>query len=145
MPEEIDTETLMRGWLEAGVPMALPRIDAASGEIRAYRIDGLDHLETNRWGIREPVPDPAAEVQPADLGVIVVPGLAFDKTGRRLGRGRGYYDRFLRAAGRGPLRAGLFYAIQELDRVPVGEHDETLDLIFTERGMIRCADDPEHS
>lgn len=141
MPEEIDTDGLVRGLLDAGRAVALPRIDEDSGNIRAYRIGGTDGLERNRWGIREPAPDPAAEVGPAELAVIVVPGLAFDRDGGRLGRGRGYYDRFLRAAGRGPLRVGFFYALQELERVPAGEADERLDQVVTEAGMIRCGVD----
>lgn len=143
MPGEIDTAPLIAELLKAGRRVALPRIDAASGNLGAYWIDGLDGLPVNRWGIPEPGPDPAKRVDPALLGTIIVPGLAFDPTGARLGRAGGYYDRFLHAVGRGPLRVGFFYAIQQVPVVPQEDWDERLDLVATDAGVIRCEGAPD--
>lgn len=138
MGGEIDTTPLIIALLKAGRRVALPRIDAASGNLRAYWIDGLGTLTVNRWGIPEPEPDPARLADPTRLGTIVVPGLAFDPTGARLGRAGGYYDRFLRAVGHGPLRVGLFYGIQQVPSIPVDSWDEHLDLVATDAGVVRC-------
>ncbi|HPA16734.1 MAG TPA: 5-formyltetrahydrofolate cyclo-ligase [Verrucomicrobiae bacterium] len=138
MPGEIDTTPLIGALLKVGRRVALPRIAAASKTLGAYWIRELGDLSVNRWGIPEPEPNPEAWVEPTRLAAIVVPGLAFDARGARLGRAGGYYDRFLRAAGRGPLRVGFFYAIQEVPVVPQEEWDEALDFVATDSGVIRC-------
>lgn len=138
MPSEIDTAPLIAALLAARRRVALPRIDPGTRSLAAYWIDTPDSLVVNRWGIPEPEPDPSRRAAPEDIAFIVVPGLAFDPAGARLGRAGGYYDRFLRASGRGPLRVGLFYAIQQLPAIPVEAWDERLDIIVTDAGIVRC-------
>lgn len=73
-------------------------------------------------------------VSPASLDVVVVPGLAFAPDGRRLGRGRGHYDRFLVDVGQGCLRVGVAFGEQLVDDVPTGPHDVRLDAVVTDTG-----------
>lgn len=142
MAGEIDTRPLINSLLKAGYLVAVPRIEPTSGLMCAYRTDSLEELKTNRWGIPEPDPDPTHLVEPSGLDVIIVPGLAFDAAGGRLGRAGGYYDRYLRAAGRPPLRVGFFYAVQEMPAIPQEAWDERLDAVATDAGVVRCASRP---
>jgi 5-formyltetrahydrofolate cyclo-ligase len=74
-----------------------------------------------------------------EVDVALVPGLAWDRRGARLGRGAGYYDRlFLRPSWRG-FRCGLFFAAQEFDRLPANRMDAPLDAVVTEREIVRFA------
>lgn len=99
----------------------------------------------NRYGIPEPIVSPGTAVwEPASLAVVLVPLLAFDRGGARLGTGGGYYDRsfaFLRDAPRPltPRLIGVAFACQELERLPVAEWDVRLDAVVTEREMRHFA------
>ncbi len=135
MPGEIGTGRLIRLAREAGKPVAVPRIE--DGEIRFLDMPaGVPTPPRDRWGI--PVPDPAwRPVDPARAGKVLVsaPGLAFDRSGNRLGRGKGYYDRFLaraRAARAGLVVIGICFAEQLVQEVPHTETDQRLDGVVTE-------------
>lgn len=138
MPDEIDTSPLIDALLRTGWRVALPRVDPDEGTMAAYWIESTGGLPVNRWGIPEPEPNPDLLAAAAPLSLIVVPGLAFDASGSRLGRAGGYYDRFLRDAGKGPLRVGLFYSIQQLPEIPTEPWDEPLDVVVTDACVIRC-------
>lgn len=98
-----------------------------------------DRLKPNAFGILEPT-EPKEVCEPAALGMVLLPLLAFDALGHRLGMGGGYYDRtfeFLKtqpAMSKRPHLAGLAYALQEADDLPVDPWDVTLDSVITERG-----------
>ena len=70
--------------------------------------------------------------------VVVTPAVAFDRAGRRLGRGRGYYDRAFRSVLAGALRVGVAYAFQIIDEVPSDIRDELVDYVVTEAGCLEC-------
>jgi 5-formyltetrahydrofolate cyclo-ligase len=98
-------------------------------------------IAANRFGIPEPVVDASERAQPADLDVVLLPLLGFDRRGNRLGFGGGYYDRsfaFLRArAGAGkPLLVGIGYAMQEVDAIEPMPWDVRLDYIATDRELV---------
>ncbi|MCI1711110.1 MAG: 5-formyltetrahydrofolate cyclo-ligase [Chiayiivirga sp.] len=100
-------------------------------------------LQTNRYGIPEPVLATPAQFAPEAIDVVLVPLLAFDRRGARLGSGGGYYDRsfaFLREQSRParPLLVGVGYAFQQVGSLPVEPWDVALDYVATEEGMIRC-------
>jgi 5-formyltetrahydrofolate cyclo-ligase len=86
------------------------------------------------WGIREPMPDAPA----VDPDILIVPLLAFDRRGHRLGYGAGYYDMTLAAlrAKKPVVAIGIGYAAQEVETVPTTPRDEGLDLVLTERETI---------
>ena len=123
-----------------GRSVALP-VSGPRGQALTFRDwDPAQPLAVGRYGIHEPGAD-RPEVAPA---VLLVPMLAFDRSGHRLGYGAGYYDRTLDAlrAARSPsdgpvLAVGVAFAAQEMDAVPCGVHDERLDWILTERETLR--------
>lgn len=130
---EIDPMALMQALAAAGHPLALPVITTRGSSLIMRRWAPDQPLRSGQWGIREPLAA-APEVEP---DVVLVPLLAFDRAGRRLGYGAGYFDRTiarLRAAK--PLIAiGLAYVEQEVAEVPTNEHDEVLDWVLTPEGV----------
>jgi 5-formyltetrahydrofolate cyclo-ligase len=134
LKSEINPLPLMRKLAEAGAQLALP-IVAGRGQplvMRAFAFG--DPLVSGIWGIREPVPE-APEVAP---DILLVPLLAFDRRGNRLGYGAGYYDMTISGlrATKPVIAAGIAFAAQEIDAVPITPRDARLDLVLTENGVI---------
>ena len=127
---ELDCRPLLQGLGAAGWGCALPVIDGVSASLRFRRWRVGESLVAGRHGVQEPLAG-SPEVTPA---VILVPMLAFDRAGHRLGQGGGYYDRTLeRLRSHGSVLAvGLAFAGQEQAAVPVEPHDQPLDWIVTE-------------
>jgi 5-formyltetrahydrofolate cyclo-ligase len=131
---EISPLPLLRRLADAGASLALPVI-AGRGQPLTMRSWSFGApLVSGVWGIREPAAD-APEVFP---DILIVPLLAFDRHGYRLGYGGGYYDRTLaRLRAMKPVIAiGIAFAAQQIDRVPITPRDERLDLVLTENGNI---------
>lgn len=89
--------------------------------------------ETGAYGIKTPVPETAMQLKPGEIDVVIVPGLAFDKAGGRLGRGKGYYDRYLSLTN--AYRIGLCMATQMIDTVPMDQYDVRMQAIASEEGF----------
>ena len=134
MGEELDPRPLMLALAARGHAMALP-VTPPRGQPLAFRawVPGAA-LRPGPMGTSEPVA--GEELRP---DVVLVPLLAFDRAGRRLGYGGGYYDRTL-AALPGAKAIGIAYAGQEMPEVPAGPQDMRLPLIATEAGVIICGD-----
>ena len=99
------------------------------------REDGIDRLEPGKWGLLEPVATVPADLEKIGGNLLLlVPGVAFDESFARLGRGGGIYDRFL-AAGRRSFALGVFYECQKTLTLPREEHDAFLDAAVTESGV----------
>jgi 5-formyltetrahydrofolate cyclo-ligase len=134
LKSEINPLPLMRKLAEKGARLALPRIVGRGSPLsmRAWAFDAP--LGRGQWGIREPMAQ-APEVEP---DVLLVPLLAFDRAGYRIGYGAGYYDMTIaRLRGLKHVMAiGIAFAVQEVPRVPTTERDERLDLVLTEREVI---------
>lgn len=135
MPREIGTQPILRAARGAGKPVAVPLIDG--GDIRFLVMPpGASAPPRDRWGI--PVPDqswPVLDLARAGRILVAAPGLAFDRSGNRLGRGRGYYDRFLlraRAAGARLVVIGICFSDQLVDEVPHTESDQAVDGVVTD-------------
>ena len=135
---EWDTLPLIGAALAAGKKVAAPRVNRATRmlELRAL-VDPPRDLVVGSFGIPEPTPD-AEPVAPDAIDWVLVPGVAFDRAGRRLGYGGGYYDRLLPLLGRASRVAGAF-DIQLIDRVPSAPHDLTVDAIVTESQILTIA------
>jgi len=133
-----EPETLhFRRALRAGDKgLLLPRIDRPARALTLHRVRDLDaDLTPGPWGIREPDPRRCPPVRPGNIDLVLVPGVAFDAGGGRLGYGGGYYDRLLgTCADATPLVAAAF-EVQMVDRVPMGPGDRRVDLVVTERGV----------
>lgn len=135
--EEINPGPLMNRLHREGAALCLP-VMVGKGKPLLFRawMPGAP-LRTVVWGIREP-DDTAIVVEP---DVLLMPLLAFDRRGARLGYGGGFYDRTLHGLrSRKPVMAvGLAYASQEVDAVPHLDYDERLDWVLTPEGLIRCS------
>jgi 5-formyltetrahydrofolate cyclo-ligase len=134
MKSEISPLPLMRKLADAGARLALPVV-AGKGKpliMRAWAFG--EPLAAGVWGIREPKPE-APEVAP---DILLVPLLAFDRQGHRIGYGAGYYDMTIAALrAQKPVTAvGIAFAAQEIDAVPITPRDARLDLVLTEREAI---------
>ncbi len=130
---EIDTRPLLRAALSARKRVCVP-LCTGRGVMDARRISSLDELSPGALGIPEPSPD-APLVSPADIDFLIVPCLSGDRAGNRLGRGGGYYDRFLRAC-RGVSVLICREAMLQ-DSIPTEPHDVRLSLVLSERGVYR--------
>ncbi|WP_046862697.1 5-formyltetrahydrofolate cyclo-ligase [Microvirga massiliensis] len=135
---EIDCRDLLWQLHERGLELCLPVVDRGRQVFRRWTPG--DALESRGFGLSEP-PDTAPIIDPR---VCLVPLAAFDRRGGRLGYGKGYYDQALGDLSRhGHVTAiGLAFSVQEVDRVPVEPHDQLLDLIITEREVVRPAASP---
>ena len=114
----------------AGMVVAYPRV-LAGARLLAFHAVTPDELAPAPFGLREPSAD-APQVAVAAIAAFVVPGLAFDRSGGRIGWGRGHYDATLAAASPSALRVGLAYECQLVDEVAREAHDEALNIIITE-------------
>lgn len=139
LPDELDLDGLHRALWAAGRGVLLPRVSGAAA-LAWHRVSGPDQLVPGAYGIREPDPRraPAAELPPS--AALLVPGVGFDRGGRRLGQGGGFYDRLL--AARPDLRGiGVGFACQLVPAVPVEVHDLPLrGLVIA--GEVVLAPDP---
>lgn len=138
MKSEVETSTLaLRGWQE-GKAIAVPRVDLMAQRMEPVEIRSLDTgLHETSLGVRQPLSGNAMPLAMIDL--VVIPGLAFDRRGYRVGRGAGFYDRFLCQQDFKGTRVGLCFHEQVLAQtIPVEPHDMPMDLVISDREVIRC-------
>jgi 5-formyltetrahydrofolate cyclo-ligase len=137
---EVMTDVMVQRALSEDKIVAIPCI--AGGGMTFHRIMGLyDSISVNEYGIREPCRDlPQVKIGNNREVLVVTPGLAFDRNKNRLGRGGGYYDRFIAKArsktGERVVFAGICFTEQITAVVPVNSHDMKVDIIVTDRGII---------
>lgn len=136
-PVEVDTSGLIEPLRHRGVRLLFPRVRGDALDLVAAA--DLATLEHGFRGIREPV---GPRVDPEAVDVALVPGVAFDPCGGRLGHGGGHYDRLLARLRDDGVRVGVCFACQVVPRVPLEEHDEAVDLVVTEHATYRAADRP---
>jgi 5-formyltetrahydrofolate cyclo-ligase len=133
LPDELPTRPLFEDLGALGKVRLLPRI--RNEEIEFVAVESWAELRPGFFGVFEP-PDGHLLVEPDAGDVAVVPGVAFDERGQRLGRGRGYYDRaFSGARGALPRLIGAGYEVQIVPAVPHDSRDRSMDAIVTERGL----------
>lgn len=138
LPHEPDLAPLLASLLSSGVRLALPRVEWSSKAMGAFEVRDLDRDVTpGRHGLLEPGGGCAA-VETGAIDAILIPGVAFDPTGTRLGRGGGFYDRFLAAPGLRAIRIGVCFELQIVDEVVREAHDAVMDLVVTEARVIRA-------
>jgi 5-formyltetrahydrofolate cyclo-ligase len=137
LPGEVPTHDLASRALTEGKRVAVPRIVAYEPpEMVGLEIGSLDELTRSPAGLWEPDPTRAKRVLEAEIDLVVMPGVAFDRTGQRLGLGGGFYDRWL-ASVQAPT-VGLAFSLQVVERVPHTERDQAVDRIVTENDVIDC-------
>ncbi len=134
---EVETKEIIDACFVAGKEVALPIVDRRG--LLVGRIWESTELSPNAFGIPEPPREKSNLLDAKTIDLIIVPGVAFDRLGRRIGYGGGYYDRFLGSVRPDAAKIALAFEIQIVDRVPVGERDSPVDVIVTESEVIDCA------
>lgn len=132
---EVDTRVLISGLLERGIRVVVPIIEREGRRLRLSYLDTMDVLSPSTFSVPEPVGH-EIPADPADVKVVVVPMMAFDRHGHRLGYGAGYYDRFL-SKNTHLEKIGVAFSCQEMDLIPTDENDVRMDIIVTEKDVIR--------
>ncbi len=134
-PREPDVELL---WMHgAGKSFAYPRV--VEDRLDLFRVASLHELTPGAFGVREPVPKIEHAVAPEMLDLILVPGVAFTRDGERLGRGGGFYDRLLASLPAHTCKIGVCFDAQILHELPVEAHDQHMDSVATESGVLPAA------
>jgi 5-formyltetrahydrofolate cyclo-ligase len=136
---EVSTEPLIAGFRERGARVAVPVLEGVRME--AADLTAGAALVPSGYGAMEPAE--RVPVPPGEIDLVVAPGLAFDREGRRLGYGGGYFDGFLQRVRPGCAVAAIGFAEQIVDAVPVGPGDFTVRVVVTDREVLRpSSDDP---
>ena len=132
LPSEVQTNDIIHACWEQGSVVSVPYFDPETRYYGMSRLDPSGSLKTKRWSVREPTnPEP---IDPGTLDLILVPAMAFDIHGVRLGHGGGHYDRLLlKVKG---YRLGLAFFEQVVESLPREPHDESVRAILTERKLI---------
>jgi 5-formyltetrahydrofolate cyclo-ligase len=130
--EEVDTIYIIRKALKLGKRVIIPYIQQDNDELEVSEITALESLEKGPYGILQPPWDRIKPVPLQTIELIVVPAIAFDKKNMRLGRGKGYYDRFLsKKAINNAETIGLAFDFQILESLPYDYHDKPVDQVLT--------------
>ncbi len=137
---EIETRALFERILADAKTVVLPRVDWASQSLILHVVRNMSELATSKWGIREPHAD-APSMLVNDIEFMLMPGVAFDRSGNRLGYGRGYYDKLLSAASPALARVAAGFDCQIVEAVPVGPNDQKIDILITENEKIKLTHD----
>jgi 5-formyltetrahydrofolate cyclo-ligase len=136
---EIDTSPLLLAVLGCGKTLLLPKVNRAAGGLDVYEVRNIESdLRTGVYGILEPVPETCAWRAPSEQELILVPGVAFDRQGARIGYGRGYYDKLLascRSINSSLHTVAAAFEVQVVDAVPMEPHDVRIDVLVTEAGQ----------
>lgn len=129
---EVDTGLLNRTVLEKGKRLVVPSIDKGNHVIVASELKSMDDLVMGPYGIH--VPKVPLEVSLGEIDLVIVPGVAFDRKNMRLGRGKGYYDRFLARPELSLTKTvGFAFHFQVLDNLPSDPHDKPVSRVITDR------------
>ena len=134
---EVDTQEIIKELLKEKniiVPYTIKNKPA----IFLSELKDFVELEPKTFGILEPKEKYIREFGREKLDLVIVPGIVFDKNGHRIGYGYGYYDRFLKTIKKDVVKIGLAFDFQLIDKVPEEEHDVPLDIVVTEKEVVKC-------
>ena len=137
--KEADTLSMVPASLAHGKRVVAPKTVHRERLLLLSEItDPALDLEPGRWGIPEPKPERLRPVPAGEVDFVIVPGVAFDEHGRRLGYGGGYYDRFFAGLREEVPLVALTFELQVVPEVPVDPWDRRVDLVLTEERVIDC-------
>jgi 5-formyltetrahydrofolate cyclo-ligase len=136
---ELDTAAIVDALFWSGKTVVLPRVDRASKSLKLHRVESRKDLIAGVWDILEPRADlPTVAIDMVDL--VLMPGVAFDLQGHRLGYGAGFYDRLLAGTAERPvpkpLRVAATLDCQVVDAVPAGPNDQSIHILITETRFV---------
>ena len=133
MASEVDTSYIIERSLEDGKKVAVPYIDTLNQEIVASELISIDNLVDGPYGTKEPQNGPARAIEFEEIELIVIPAIAYDRNNMRLGRGKGYYDRFLSDERlSSSKKIGLAFHFQVVDLLPSDPHDVPVTRVITD-------------
>lgn len=130
LPDEVHTHNFLKKWGNKK-HFYLPRVNGVNLDILPY---DEQRLELGSFHIEEPTGENTINHELIDL--IIVPAVAFDRKGNRLGRGKGFYDRLLSDVSATTI--GIGYDFQLIDKIPTEEHDVAMDMVVTQNSVILC-------
>lgn len=136
--QEVKTDFIINYCLEHGKKVYIPICIPETHEICISRITNLKELQSGHYGIREPKEEYIRLSDSNLIDLVLIPGVAFDSVGNRIGFGAGYYDRFMKRLQPKAVKAALAYSFQIVDIVPSNDYDIPADYIVTEKGTINC-------
>lgn len=128
---EVDTHRIINQSLEDNKTVCVPKVINRAEGMKAVEIASVSELKESKLGILEPV-DISKEIMPGDINLAIIPGLAFDRSGGRIGYGAGYYDRFLLNLNPKASKIGIAYKLQIIESVPMDKTDVYIDQVITE-------------
>ena len=136
---EVDTRAMITGALAAGRRVAVPKVVKREGAlVPSLLLDPEKDLVRGAYGILEPKTESLRPVRPSSLDLVIVPGVAFDPQGCRIGYGGGYYDRFLPSLDTAAVTLALAFEAQVLPTLPAEAHDRRMDYVLTETRLLDC-------
>lgn len=136
---EVRTEQMIKQALKQGERVVVPISDVKERKLILSELKDFDgELELGTFNILEPKKEFFRPVSPEEIDLIIVPGVAFDKDGDRIGYGMGFYDNFLKTIRKDIPLVGLAYELQIVDDIPVDDKDVTVDKVVTEKNVIEC-------
>lgn len=130
--KEVDTHQLIKDLLADNKKVVVPVTDFSAGELQHSELESFEDLKPNKWDVLEPMNPNLTHVEP---DCILVPLLSADTQFNRLGYGKGFYDRFLKSTK--ALKIGLIFEDFLMTEIPVEDFDEKLDILITEKKILR--------
>jgi len=138
MPHEVDTTSAILYCWQHEKTVAVPKVSWQQRHMLPVEISSLEvGLAVETSGMRNPVTGLPMPIEEIDL--IITPGLGFDESGNRLGRGGGYYDRFFDSKNLRAKKVAIAFSEQIVDAIPVTERDRKVDLLITDKKIIKCS------
>ncbi|NOZ19581.1 MAG: 5-formyltetrahydrofolate cyclo-ligase [Planctomycetes bacterium] len=135
MADEVDVTELIRASLRTGKRVCVPTCSTKDHRLIPAELSSLDELAPGAYGI--PEPKTVREVAVGDIDFVLVPAAGFDPKGNRLGRGAGYYDRFMSRPEFRAVKCGVGFETQVLDEIPYDDHDLPVDILVTDQRISR--------
>jgi 5-formyltetrahydrofolate cyclo-ligase len=130
---EVDTGSMIKQSIQLGKEVIVPAILPDRKELASCRLkDYQQELTRGPYGVYQPEVTEEALVNPEEIDLFIIPGLVFDAKGNRLGRGRGYYDRFLARLPQHIPRIGVAFRFQMVDDLPCDEYDQPVDRLVSD-------------
>ena len=132
LPYEVQTWRMIEDMLALGKRVVVPVVQPRTKRLRLSELlDPYAELARGMFGVWEPVASAIRPVPVRDVDLVLVPGLAFDRRGHRLGHGHGFFDRFLARLPKATPTMGLAFRFQLLDRLPIAPHDHAVQTVLT--------------
>lgn len=145
LPGEPRTVELLKYGLDYGKICVYPKTVPLKTDIRLFSVKSSNRLVRGNFGIMEPDASNCELIEPDEVDLACVPGLGFDSMGNRLGRGQGYYDRFLSSPEFKGKTIGLQFECQQVKKIPTECHDHPVQYLLSEKGLRLAGDTTDHS